>query len=227
MRSYGQYCPVAKGAELLGDRWTLLIVRELLFGPLGFNEIERGLPGISRSVLADRLRRMQHDGIVQRNEFGYAFTPAGEELRPVVQSIGEWVARWIMDEPSKAELDPELLMVWISRHVRKEALPSRRIVVEFCFLDLHRKRSWLLLEPNDISVCLEYPGFDSDLILSSTTKTLYRVYIGRTTYDRAHQAKELTLDGLPSLVRAFPRWMTWSSFAPASQARLSLAAAAS
>jgi DNA-binding HxlR family transcriptional regulator len=227
MRSYGQYCPVAKGAELLGDRWTLLIVRELLFGPLGFNEIERGLPGISRSVLAERLRRMQHDGIVQRTEFGYAFTAAGEELRPVVQSIGEWVARWIMDEPSKAELDPELLMIWISRHVRKEALPAKRIVVEFRFVDFRGRRTWLLLEPNDISVCLEYPGFESDLVVSSTTKSLYRVYIGRTTYERAYQSGELTLDGPPSLVRAFPRWMTWSTFAPASQARVTLAATAS
>jgi DNA-binding HxlR family transcriptional regulator len=227
MRSYGQYCPVAKGAELLGDRWTMLIVRELLFGPLGFNEIERGLPGISRSVLAERLRRMQHDGIVQRNEFGYSFTPAGEELRPVVHSIGEWVARWIMDEPSKAELDPELLMIWISRHVRKGALPSKRIVVEFRFLDLRARRIWLLLEPADVSVCLEYPGFESDLVLSSTTKTLYRVYIGRTTFQAAYQGKALALDGLPSLVRAFPRWMTWSNFAPASQARVALAATGS
>jgi DNA-binding HxlR family transcriptional regulator len=220
MRSYGQYCPVSKGAELLGDRWTLLIVRELLFGPLGFNEIERGLPGISRSVLADRVRRLQRDGIIRRENAGYAFTAAGNELRPVVQAIGDWVARWVMEDPAHAELDPNLLMVWISRHVRREALPQRRVVVEFRFTDLDSRRSWLVMDPNDASVCVQHPGFSEDLTVISTTRALYRVYMGRTTLQEAVSAGEVSLDGLPSVVRAFPKWMAWSSFAPTMQSRL-------
>jgi DNA-binding HxlR family transcriptional regulator len=219
MRSYGQYCPVSKGAELLGDRWTLLIVRELLYGPLGFNQIERGLPGISRSVLADRLRRLQRDGIVQHDGGGYCFTPAGNELRPVVQAIGDWVARWIMQDPRRAELDPNLLMVWISRHVRREALPEHRVVVEFHFTDHRPRSSWLVMEPDDVSVCLEHPGFSEDLTVTATTRALYRVYMGRTTLQQLVKAGEVTLDGLPSLVRAFPRWMAWSTFAPAMRSR--------
>ena len=108
MRSYGQYCPVARASELLGDRWTLLIVREMIYGPLGFAAIERGLPGISRSVLATRLRRLQRDGIIHKQADGrYGFTQAGEALRPVVQSLGNWVAEWVLADPAPAELDPE------------------------------------------------------------------------------------------------------------------------
>jgi DNA-binding HxlR family transcriptional regulator len=224
VRSYGQYCPVSKGAELLGDRWTLLIVRELLFGPLGFNEIARGLPGISRSVLADRLRRLQRDRIIRHENAGYAFTAAGNELRPVVQAIGDWVARWVMEDPTHAELDPNLLMVWISRHVRREALPKRRVVVEFRFTDLDSLRSWLVMDPNDVSVCLQHPGFSEDLTVKSTTRALYRVYMGRTTLQQAVVAREVSLDGLPSVVRTFSKWMAWSSFAPAMQSRLARAA---
>lgn len=220
MRSYGQYCPVSKGAELLGDRWTLLIVRELLFGPLRFNEIDRGLPGISRSVLAERLRRLQRDGIVRQDTDGYSFTPAGEELRPVVSAIGDWVAKWILAEPSAAELDPELLMLWISRHVRREALPARRTIVEFRFLDPRPRKIWLVLDRNDVSVCLQHPGFDAQLTVSSATRTLYRVYMGRTTFADAARVGDLVLDGLPRHVRDFPRWMTWSHFAPTMQAKL-------
>jgi DNA-binding HxlR family transcriptional regulator len=220
MRSYGQYCPVSKGAELLGDRWTLLIVREMLYGPLGFNEIERGLPGISRSVLADRMRRLQRDGIIRHENAGYAFTAAGNELRPVVQAIGDWVARWVMEDPAKAELDPNLLMVWISRHVRREALPQRRVVVEFRFTDPASRPSWLVMDPNDVSVCLQHPGFSEDLTVRSSTRTLYRVYMGRTTLQEAVSAGEVSLDGLPRVVRSFPNWMAWSSFAPTMQSRL-------
>lgn len=220
MRSYGQYCPVSKGAELLGDRWTLLIVRELLFGPLGFNEIDRGLPGISRSVLSERLRRLQRDGIIERSDRGYSFTAAGEELRPVIEAIGEWVVRWVLQDPSPSELDPDLLMLWISRHVRREVLPDRRVVVEFRFTDLAPRFTWLVIDRNDVSVCVQHPGFDLDLVLTSTTQALYRVYMGRTTFESAARTGELSLDGLPSLQRAFPEWMAWSHFAPAMRTKV-------
>lgn len=180
MQPYGQYCPVARAAELLGDRWTLLIVRELLFGPLRFTEIERGLPGISRSVLAQRLRRLQHDRIIEavpeHTGGGYRFTVAGEELRPVLQTLGDWVSRWLMADPTPAECDPELLTLWISRRVNTEALPGRRVVVEFRYHGERPLWAWLVLEPGDISVCLHDPCLPVDL----TVRGHLEICIGST-----------------------------------------------
>jgi DNA-binding HxlR family transcriptional regulator len=219
VRSYGQYCPVAKAAELLGDRWTLLIVREMLYGPLGFTAIERGLPGISRSVLASRLRRLQRDGIIERQPDGrYRFTTAGEALRPVVHALGDWVARWVLSDPSPAELDPELLMLFISRHVGREALPDGRTVIRFEFHGTPARRLWMTLERDDVSVCLNDPCLPVDLVVSSTVRDLFQVYMGRNTLAAALNDGRVRLDGPRWAVRGFHRWMRWSSFAEASRA---------
>jgi DNA-binding HxlR family transcriptional regulator len=218
VRPYGQYCPVAKGAELLGDRWTLLIVRELLYGPLRFSELERGLPRISKSVLSQRLKALQQRGIVEQtggeNDRRYRFTPAGEELQPVLTAIGNWVGRWIMADPSPAELDAELLSLWLARHVDRGALPGRRIVVELRFLDQGSKRTWLLLDRRDVSMCLHYPGFPLDLVVSGTTADLYRVYIGRAVLADEIRSGTITVEGSPGVRRAFMRSMTWAEAAP-------------
>jgi DNA-binding HxlR family transcriptional regulator len=185
MRSYAQYCPVAKATEILGDRWTLLIVREMLGGASGFNELQRGLPGISRSVLANRMRALERAEVVDRRTgpkgrtLEYRLTPAGRDLQPVVQAIGEWGATWSFTEPRPEELDPDLLIVWMARHVDLERLPPNRIVMQFDFRDPNR-RFWLVLEPSEVSVCLQHPGFDVDLQVSADTTALYRVYLGRT-----------------------------------------------
>jgi DNA-binding HxlR family transcriptional regulator len=129
MRSYAQYCPIAKASEILGDRWTLLIVREMLGGASGFNELERGLPGISRSVLADRLRSLERAEVVERRTgpkgrtLDYRLTLAGRDLEAVVQAIGEWGVTWSFTDPRPEELDPDLLIVWMARHVDREQLP--------------------------------------------------------------------------------------------------------
>ena len=217
MRSYGQYCPVAKGAELLGDRWTLLIAREMLFGPLRFTELERGLPGISRSILAQRLRQLRRFGIIEAvGASGYRFTAAGNALRPVIQAIGDWVAQWIMGDPSPAELDPELLVLWISRHVHREALPRGRTVVAFEFLDQPTRHLWLVLERDDVSVCLHHPGLPVQVTVQAAARDLYRVYMGRATLGGEQHAGRVTLEGTRSMTRAFPTWMAWSNFAASS-----------
>lgn len=220
-RSYGQYCPIAKASELLGDRWSLLITRELLFGPLRFTDMEDGLPGISRSVLSERLKRLQGAGICEKTADGaYRFTDAGEALRPVLQSMGEWVARWIMNDPTPAESDPRLLMLFISRHINREALPDRRVVAEFRLSDPDDV-IWLILERHDVSVCPEDPGLPIDLVVEARTPDLYRVYIGRTKLEKETAEGRIAVRGRASMVRAFPRWMEWSSFAEASRQSLS------
>ena len=222
MRSYAQYCPVAKATETLGDRWTLLIVREMLGGASGFNELQRGLSGISRSVLTDRMRALERAEVVERTTgpkgrtLEYRLTPGGLDLQPVVQAIGEWGATWSFTEPRREELDPDLLIVWMARHVDHERLPPDRTVVKFDFRD-RKRRYWMVLEPSEVSVCLQHPGFDVDLEVSVDTATLYLVYLGRAELSGAIRAGKLTLSGPRTLQRGFGRWFTWSAFAPASR----------
>jgi DNA-binding HxlR family transcriptional regulator len=222
MRSYGQYCPVAKATEVLGDRWTLLIVREMLGGASGFNELQRGLPGISRSVLTDRMRALERAEVVERRTgpkgrtLEYRLTSAGRDLEPVVQSMGEWGATWSFTDPRRDELDPALLIVWMARHVDRRQLPPNRTVVRFDFRK-PKRRFWMVLEPSEVSVCLQHPGFDVDLEIEVDTATLYRVYLGRTELGGAMRAGRLTMSGPRALQRGFGRWFTWSAFAPASR----------
>jgi DNA-binding HxlR family transcriptional regulator len=219
VESYGQYCPIAKGAEVIGDRWTLLIVREMLFGVDRFNELERCLPGISRSVLAQRLKQLERAGVVERTPgptgraVSYTLTRAGRELQHVVHMIGEWGATWAFPDPDPTELDTDLVMRWISRHIAHDELPAERRVVRFDFT-APRRCYWLVLRPDDTSVCLQHPGFEDDLIVTSDAATMYDVYLGRVSLGAAMRAGALTLAGTPSDVRAFPRWFKGSSFAP-------------
>ena len=222
MRSYAQYCPVAKATEVLGDRWTLLIVREMLGGASGFNELQRGLPGISRSVLTDRMRALERAEVIERRTgpkgrtLEYRLTSAGRDLEPVVQAIGEWGATWSFTEPRREELDPALLIVWMARHVDRRRLPANRTVVRFDFRN-PKRRFWMVLEPSEVSVCLQHPGFEVDLEVTVDTATLYGVYLGRTDLGGAMRAGELTMSGARALQRGFHDWFTWSAFAPASR----------
>jgi DNA-binding HxlR family transcriptional regulator len=222
MRSYAQYCPIAKASEILGDRWTLLIVRELLGGATGFNELQRGLPGISRSVLADRLRSLERAEVVQRRTgpkgrtLDYRLTLAGRDLEAVVQAMGEWGVTWSVTDPRPEELDPYLLIVWMARHVDREQLPPGRTVAQFDFRN-PTQRYWMVLEPAEVSVCLQRPGFDVDLKIAVDTAALYRVYLGRTGLSAVLGARELTMTGPRALQQGFGRWFAWSAFAPASR----------
>jgi DNA-binding HxlR family transcriptional regulator len=222
MRSYAQYCPVAKASEILGDRWTLLIVREMLGGAGGFNELQRGLPGISRSVLAERLRALERAEVIERRTgpkgrtLEYRLTAAGRDLEPVVQALGDWGVTWSFTDPRPEELDPDLLIVWMARHVDRDQLPPDRTVIQFDFR-APAKRYWMVLERSEVSVCLQHPGFDVDLEVAVDTAALYRVYLGREELGGAMRAGKLRLTGLTSLQRGFDRWFAWSAFAPASR----------
>jgi DNA-binding HxlR family transcriptional regulator len=222
MRGYAQYCPIAKASEILGDRWTLLIVREMLGGASGFNELQRGLPGISRSVLTERMRALERAEVVERRigpkgrTLEYRLTIAGRDLEPVVQAIGEWGVTWSFTDPRPDELDPDLLIVWIARHVDRERLPTDRTVIKFEFRN-PAKRYWMVLEPSDVSVCLQHPGFDVDLEVIVDTATLYRVYLGRAELGDAMRDRKLTVSGPQALQREFGRWFAWSAFAAASR----------
>jgi DNA-binding HxlR family transcriptional regulator len=224
MNLYGQYCPVARATELLADRWTLLIVRELLADIRRFNDLDRGLPGISRALLVERLRRLEQTGVVERRagadgrSVEYALTPAGRQLQPVIDVLGGWGARWAFGEPRPAELDPVILLWWMKRRVHTHRLPAARTVIQFDFRGERSGSYWLVLERRDVSVCLQHPKFDVSLRVAADIRAFYRVWLGRIPLEEALRTRTVRLDGTPETVRGFARWFAWSPMAPAVRA---------
>lgn len=226
MHPYGQYCPVARAAEILADRWTLLIVRELLADVRHFNELERGLPHISRTLLAERLRRLEQMRVLERRATSrgrpteYRLTAAGRELQQIIDQFGEWGARWAFGPPRPNELDPIILLWWMRRRVAADRISRPRVVIQFDFRRAPPQSYWLLIEPNDVSVCLKDPGFDVDVIVTSDVMTFYQVWLGRLSLANAVRRKLVHLDGAPTDIRAFPNWFTWSPMADSVRAAL-------
>lgn len=225
MSGYGQYCPIARATELVAERWTPLILRELLCGAHRFSDLERGLPGIPKSILSQRLTRLEHEGVVERRTqpgrqaAGYWLTAKGRSLEAVVDALGEWGATWAFDADIRPEeLDPKLLMWWIRRRIELESLPPRTVVVRFSFRGV-RTPMWLVLERPEPSVCLFDPGHDIDLEVDADLAAFYRVWLGRTDFEVAMARGEIVLDGVPAIARAFPVWLQLSHLAPVIRAR--------
>jgi DNA-binding HxlR family transcriptional regulator len=227
MHQYGQYCPVARAAEILADRWTVLIIRELLAEVGHFNELERGLPHISRSLLTERLRRLERVGVIERRTAGhrnwseYRPTAAGRELQRLIDTLGDWGARWAFGDPRPNELDPIILLWWMRRRVCFDRIPSqRRVLLQFEFRAAPQRAYWLLIAPTDASVCLKHPGFDVDLTVATDLAVFYRVWLGRLSLSEAVRTQQLRLFGAPADVRDFPQWFAWSPMADAVRAAL-------
>lgn len=219
MQPYNQYCPVARAAEILGDRWTLLILRELIAGSRRFNEIQRGLPGMSRSLLASRLRDLQNAGVIERlpgsaqNVTEYHLTEAGRDVKRVIEAMGSWGVNWAFDEPSLEEMDAGLVLWKVHQRVDRSALPDRRTVVEFDFTGAKPQRVWMLLEPSEVSVCVTPPRFETDLTVRTSLAYFLKVWFGHVEWDTAVRCGALVVEGPPALVRQFPRWLMWSVMA--------------
>jgi DNA-binding HxlR family transcriptional regulator len=219
MQKYNQYCPVARSSEILADRWTPLIVRELILGSHRFNEIERGLPGISRSLLASRLRDLEDAGVVERLPGAqpkvreYHLSDAGRDLKPVVEALGAWGVRWAFGEPKPEELDAGLLVWRMHQRIDRELLPERRTVVEFDFTGPRARRVWLVLEPREVSVCVTPPKFDADLVVRADLALFFCVWLGRVDYETVVRSGAVVVDGPPALAKQLPRWLMWSPMA--------------
>ena len=228
MKEYNQYCPVALGSEVLAERWVPLIVRELVLGGRRFNEIDRGLPGISRSLLKQRLDHLERKGVVERVELThgrgheYRLTPAGRDLEGVIMAVGEWAVRWMFTEPEPRNVDPVTLTWWMSRRLVAAEIPVDRTVVQFDYTGDDPTRIWIVIERREASVCTEPPGFDSDVVVTTDPVSLMRVFSGITTYAAALGSGAISLVGPPRLTRALPTWVAWSPFAPATRERLAL-----
>jgi DNA-binding HxlR family transcriptional regulator len=219
MQKYQQYCPVARASEILADRWTPLIVRELVLGSRRFNEIERGLPGISRSLLSSRLRDLEETGVIERlprahsTMTEYHLSEAGRELKAVIEALGAWGVRWAFGDPRPEELDAGLLVWKIHQRINRELLPETRTVVEFDFTGPRAQRVWLVLERREVSVCVTPPGFDADLIVRADLELFYRVWLGQIEYDEVLRCGAVVVDGVPALAKQLPRWFLWSPMA--------------
>lgn len=231
MAHYGRFCPVSMASEVLADRWTPLIVRELVLGNTRFNDIARGLPGISRTLLAQRLRNLERRGVLltlpsptgRGNE--YHLTPAGRDLHPVLEAMGRWAVEWLYEDFDAEDVDPVTLMWWMHRLVAPEGLPATRIVVEFRHTSPDPTTIWLVLDRGEPSVCMQPPGTDIDLVVTMATPALARVFSGVDRWAHAVDRGDIEVDGQASLARALPTWFLWSPWADQARQRAERGAA--
>ncbi|EJN34668.1 putative transcriptional regulator [Pseudomonas sp. GM78] len=217
--SYGQFCTVARGAEALCERWTPLVVRELLCGSKRFNELHRGVPRMSTGLLAQRLRHLEEIGVVHRTAVGkvweYSLTEAGEELRPIIMALGHWGARWIGSRLRDDQLDAGLLMWDVRRFVRLETFPSRPVVIQFKFRDARSGEQawWLVVEEGVADLCRDDPGRELTLVVDSSVRALTEVWAGDRTPREVLESRELRVDGAAQDAQNLWRWLGTSAFA--------------
>ena len=217
---YGQFCPVAKALEILGERWTILIVREMLMGGKRFNEMQRGLNQISPTILTKRLNDLTDAGIALRKKipgqrgYEYFLTEMGKELLPVVASIGEWGMRWARGKMDDTDLDLELLMLYLQRSIVADKLPGDETVIRFKFTDISQFSDWwIVTSENDVEVCVRDPGKDVDVDFTTDLRTMIEVWMGDTAYKTAISDGRLILVGQSGLTRNVESWLAPSVFA--------------
>lgn len=218
VRTYGQYCPIARGAEIFAERWTPLIIRNLHLGCESFSEILEGAPGLSRTLLSQRLKQLERLGVVKlaRKSDGrghsYKLTSAGDDLFAVCQSLGNWGARWLEIAPEN--LDPFVALWSMCKALRRDRLPDRRVVIRFDFTGRpQRERYWLLIERGETEICKTSPGPDDDLCITAEAEAFVKWHAGQLSWAQATRDGRVRLDGSPALVRAFPTWNARSMFA--------------
>jgi DNA-binding HxlR family transcriptional regulator len=216
MSVYGQFCPVARASEIFAERWTPLILREILAGRHHFSEILKGLHRISPSLLGQRLRSLEHVGVVETwpNPTGrgstYHLTAAGSQLAELVGALGIWGQQWLEIQPE--HLDSDFLMWRILKHLRVDKLPPRRRVVRFEFRD-EKKRYWLVLRRDDPDLCYTDPGFGDDLVIRTDLEAITRVYLGQLRLADAQRSGLLEMEGPRELARGVAEWFPVSGFA--------------
>lgn len=214
MTEYGQFCPVAKATELIGEKWTLLVLRELLLGTTRFNDFQRALSRMSPTLLVKRLRHLEECGIIIRKKlsgqrgYQYLLTAAGKELAPLVETLAIWGMRWARSQLTDDELDVEFLMRELQRRLQTQHLPDGQTVICVMFdeLTLH-KTWWLLVDDEAVDLCTEDPGKDVDLYISSSVRTIVQVWEGDLDVRTALRNKSIKAYGMRQLIRTMPDWL--------------------
>ena len=218
---YKQFCPLAMAAEVLCARWTMVLMRELMAGSTRFNDLRRGVPKMSPTLLSQRLKDLEQSGIVERRPlqsekgvFEYRLTEAGRDIGPVVEAMGFWGQKWVESELSLKNLDPSLLMWDMRRNLNPEPLPKTRTVIQFLYSDLPPTKShwWLVIEPaGDVDLCWSDPGFDIDLYVTTDLRTLTAIWMGLTTVER--ERRKIEFSGARSIASSMQVWLGLSPFA--------------
>lgn len=217
---YGQFCPIAKASEIIGEKWTLLIIRELLMGGTRFNELQRGLSLISPTLLSKRLDTLIEHGLVMKKKIhgqkGYEYFPTEScnELLPIIKSLGDWGMHWARSNLTEKDYDVELLMLYLQRSVLPEKLPGNDTVIRFRFTDIKEYPDWwMVVEGDNVDLCVNDPGRDVDIYFTSSVKSLAEIWMGQNTYKKAIRDGELTLVGDRVLTHNVSSWLTNSIFA--------------
>ena len=226
---YGQFCPIAKASEILGEKWTILIVRELLMGSTRFNELQRGLGLISPTILTKRLTMLTERGLVHRKRisgqrgFEYHATESCRELLPILLSLGGWGMRWARTNLTDSDYDVELLMLYLERSVVADKLPGGQAVIQFRFEDIADISDWWIVVAGDhMDVCTTDPGKDVDVYFNTTVRAMTDVWMAERTYKAAIAAGDIVVTGSRVLTRNIESWMRNCIFTdlPAAQAIL-------
>jgi DNA-binding HxlR family transcriptional regulator len=228
MKTYGQFCPVAKAAEIFAERWTPLIIRKMLMGSKKFSELESGMAHIPRSLLTQRLRKLEDAGVVVRKTEGsskraeYHLTEAGADLFDVVKGLGDWGHKWVNHDIGVQDVDPALLMWDMHCRVNLDVLPPERVVIQVTFHGAAKGDYWLVLERPEPSVCMRNPGLEVDLFINADTVAFHKVWMGMTSLAICIEDGLIDLGGLTSHVNAFPDWFKLSIFSDIEQAVISV-----
>ena len=215
---YTEYCPIGTGIEVLGDRWTPLVIREMSVGASGFNEIHRGIPRISRTLLSQRLRALERRGLLRREAAAhgrpgsYLLTDAGQALVPIVWSIGQWAARWLYADPTEQNCDGLSLMWRMHQRADDANLPKMRTVVHVILTGVGGAEGWLDIDRDGMTICKEDQGKDVDLVVQGETCQMYKWLAGITPFRDLVAAGHVRLIGPSRLARAFPTWFTPAPF---------------
>lgn len=220
MYDYRDYCPVSKAAQVLCERWTLLIIREMLAGCTRFNQFQRYLPRISPSLLNDRLRLLEENGIIirkkipQQRVYEYLLTNAGRELEPIIMELGSWALRWVYEGMSREELNVEVLMRDVQLEIIAGKLPPGRTVLHFRFTDIDKLNEWyLVIEDGKKQLCDEKLMLDVDVYFTCDLKTLAEIWIGDISLEQAKKDGRMKIVGKGPYLKSLHNWIGLSPFA--------------
>lgn len=224
MSIYGQFCPASKAVEVLGERWTLLLIRELLMGSNRFNELQRGLAKMSPSLLTKRLKELEKAGLLTRTKisgqkgYEYHLTSSGRELSPLMTELAKWGMRWVSDSLHEDELDVELLMWELQRNIKHQSMPISKALVKFHFNELREHKDWWIVVNNSsVDLCTESPGYEADLYINSSVHDLIKIWMGDISWEKAINNGQMVIRGNTLLEKTLPQWLgksKLSSFNP-------------